>query len=225
MSGEQQNTMPEGGLPPADLGAAFDVAGTRRGRLAAVLPPSGTTAAERPERKPEPEARRTDPAPERQAEQRPEPADAEMAGGVDQDAAQLVDVDENDQVDNDASPAPGRAATKPVILYMPTQLRARLRRAAVGSTQLDVILDAVERTESDGILGRLVREHQQPDVSGLFERTTARGSESQVQVNVRARRQHITVLDKLAARYSTNRSELVRVALDEVLPGGSRRRR
>ncbi|MFD7161673.1 hypothetical protein ACFV9C_44310 [Kribbella sp. NPDC059898] len=211
MSAERNR--PRGGLPPADLGTAFDVAGERRGRLASILPSSDPSTPERT----------TKPATERS----PGPATVPPVPPV---PDPVVDV-EHDQAADDASgedvqPVAGpRRTTKPVILYMPTQLRARLRRAAVGSTQLDVILDAVERTEKAGDLGRLVLEHQQPDTSGLFERDTPRGSESQVQVNVRARRQHIAVLDQLASRYGTNRSELVRVALDHMLPGGPRRHR
>ncbi|MFD7161702.1 hypothetical protein ACFV9C_44455 [Kribbella sp. NPDC059898] len=220
MNGERQ--LPAGGLPPADLGKAFDVGGgaDRRARLASILQapvaPAGTEQAERRNSEPEPAA---EPAAEG-GDGRKSGADRQRVDVVDEGtAAGMVD---------DAVPVPdaaGGSRTKPVILYMPAQLRARLRRAAVGSTQLDVMLDAVEKTESAGVLGRLVREHQEPDTSGLFERQTPRGSETQVQVNVRARHQHIAVLDRLAARYSTNRSELVRVALDHVLPGGPRRHR
>jgi hypothetical protein len=108
-----------------------------------------------------------------------------------------------------------------LIVYMPERLRARLKRAAVGSTQLYVMLDAVEKTESAGILGQLVAQHQAPDTSGMFDRRPARGVEPNVQVNARALRQHVEVLDRLATRYDTNRSELIRVALDHVLPGAA----
>jgi len=70
-----------------------------------------------------------------------------------------------------------------------------------------------------------VREHQTPDSSGLFERSVPRGSEAMVKVNVRARPQHLAVLDRLVTKYESNRSELVRVALDHELPGGRRKRR
>ncbi|MET7284168.1 hypothetical protein ABZS29_38400 [Kribbella sp. NPDC005582] len=216
MSGDRN--LPAGGLPPADLGKLYDVAPSRRDRLRSILPSSTdpVVPAERPERnQPVP-----DPAPE--AGQDPK------AGHPEPDQPVVAPVPPAVAPADDVVPVPevaGGSRTKPVILYMPLQLRTRLRRAAVGSTQLNVMLDAVEKTESAGILGRLVREHQAPDTSGLFERQTPRGSEPQVQVNVRARPQHIAVLDQLAARYSSNRSELVRVALDYVLPGGPRRGR
>jgi hypothetical protein len=116
------------------------------------------------------------------------------------------------------------ASTRQLIVYMPDRLRARLRKAALGSTQLDVMLDAVEQTERAGVLEQLVTQHQAPDTSGLFARRPARGADSTVQINARAMHQHVEVLDRLATRYGTNRSELIRVALDHVLPGGRRAR-
>ncbi|WP_433169911.1 hypothetical protein [Kribbella sp. CA-247076] len=198
---------PAGGLPPADLGTAFGTAGERRGRLGAILPPAGGSpaVAERP----------TETSPERA----PVEPEREPAPPADVPAAEPAGADV-DLVDEDA-PSQG---TRQLIVYMPSQLRARLRRAAVGSTQLNVMLDAVEQTESAGILGELVARHQAPDTSGLFARRPARGAESNVQVNARAWHQHVDVLDRLATRYGTNRSELIRVALEHVLPGGPRRR-
>lgn len=220
MSGDRK--LPAGGLPPADLGKLYDVAPARRQRLRSILPSSNPAAdapAVPPEQPEQAEQRRPEPSPEGGA--------GRNAGGLDQDQGVAADPSAAAVVDDPpAVPETTTGSrTKPVILYMPSQLRGRLRRAAVGSTQLDVMLDAIEKTESAGILGQLVLEHQTPDTSGLFERQTPRGSETQVQVNVRARHQHIAVLDELAARYKTNRSELVRVALDHVLPGGPRRHR
>jgi hypothetical protein len=222
MSGDRK--LPAGGLPPADLGKLYDVTPGRRERLRSILPsshPPADAPALPPEQAEQAERQRAEPSPESGASRNASGLAHDQVVAADPPAVAVVD-------DNTAVPetaAAGGSQTKPVILYMPAQLRARLRRAAVGSTQLDVMLDAIEKTESAGILGQLVREHQKPDTSGLFERQTPRGSETQVQVNVRARHQHIAVLDQLAARYSTNRSELVRVALDHVLPGGPRRHR
>lgn len=213
MSADRQP--PAGGLPRADLGKVFGVQDERRGRIGALLPtappavPVERAAEPAPASTPEP-AERVD------VDQDQAPAELDQAPDVVEDqAAEQAGGD----VDQDAA-----TRTKPVIIYLPDRLRGRLRRAAIGSTQLDVMLDAVERTESAGILGRLVAEHQAPDTAGLFARKTPRGSGTNVQVNVRAMQQHIAVLDRLAARYNTNRSELVRVALDHVLPGGPRRR-
>jgi hypothetical protein len=209
--------LPAGGLPPADLGAVFGGPEQRRGRLGGILP-SGSTTAREPERAENPpESKQTEPdrAPEDgPGEQAPAAAtEPELAPAIPEPAADDVD----------------QAATDPdarqLIVYMPERLRARLKRAAVGSTQLYVMLDAVEKTESAGILGRLVRQHQAPDTSGLFARRPARGVEPNVQVNARAMHQHVDVLDRLAAKYDTNRSELIRVALDHELPGGGAQRR
>jgi hypothetical protein len=187
--------LPAGGLPRADLGAVFDVAGTdRRSRLSTALQHTANPGTDRAT----------------------EPVDQDQ-GGVDVDQA-ADDVAEE-------RPAADDQGTRQLIVYMPAALRARLRRAAIGSTQLDVMLDAVEQTESAKVLGGLVTQHQAPATDGLFARRPARGSESNVQVNVRAMHQHTAVLDRLATRYNTNRSELIRVALDHVLPGGPRRRK
>lgn len=197
MSGNRN--LPAGGLPPADLGAAFDVPGERRGRLGAILQPAT----------PEAGPVRTTVKP---VEPTPELEQDKDQGVVDDQAPPAADTDD-------------QTTTKQLIVYMPAGLRARLRRAAVGSTQLDVMLDAVEKAESSGELGRLVAQYQAPATDGLFTRRAARGSEANVQVNVRAMRQHTAVLDRLAARYGTNRSELIRVALDHLLAGGARRRK
>jgi hypothetical protein len=203
VSGNQ--SLPEPGLPPTDLGARFGVGDERRNRLRSILPKAETPASGGSVREQDQEVvdrsadvpERIDPertAPERTAADRTPAADVE-------------------------------AGTRQLIVYMPDRLRARLRKAAIGSTQLDVMLDAVEQTEREGVLEQLVTEHQAPDTSGLFDRRPARGSESTVQVNARAMHQHVAVLDRLADRYGTNRSELIRVALDHVLPGGRRPRR
>jgi len=210
VSGNQ--SLPEPGLPPANLGARFGVGDERRNRLRSLLPNAETPAsagsvreqdqdlvdrsADVPERS-EPEQAGADPVPSAESVQ-PDP---------------VVDVDQA-----------GAAGTRQLIVYMPDRLRARLRRAAIGSTQLDVMLDAVEQTERAGVLEQLVTQHQAPDTSGLFARRPARGSGSTVQINARAMHQHFAVLDRLATRYGTNRSELIRVALDHVLPGGRRAR-
>jgi hypothetical protein len=202
--------LPTGGLPPTDLGAVFGGPEQRRGRLGAILPGASTTTheSEHAERTPESEPERAADEPEPTASAEPELAPAAPAPVVD-------DVDQ----------AAADTEARQLIVYMPERLRARLKRAAVGSTQLYVMLDAVEKTESAGVLGQLVAQHQAPDTSGLFARKRARGVEPNVQVNARALHQHVEVLDRLAAKYDTNRSELIRVALDHVLGGGQRRRR
>lgn len=204
MNGNRE--LPAGGLPPADLGTAFGTAGERRRLLGAILPPAATS-----------------PAAERSAETGPERAPREPESEPGSVPAAELEHDQHQDA-GDVDQAPSRS-TRQLIVYMPTQLRSRLRRAAVGSTQLDVMLDAVEQTERAGILGELVERHQAPDTSGLFARRPARGAESTVQVNARAMHQHVDVLQRLATRYGTNRSELIRVALEHVLPGGPRRRR
>lgn len=211
MSGNQ--SLPAGGLPPADLGAAYGVADDRRSRLRSLLPKAETPAA-RSELEQDQALVDQPPA---TGPAGPVPADVDQPAATEQakpDPDPAVDVDHA-----------GDVGTRQLIVYMPDRLRARLRRAAIGSTQLDVMLDAVEQTERAGDLEELVTQHQAPDTSGLFARRPARGSESTVQVNARAMHQHVAVLDQLATRYGTNRSELIRVALDHVLPGARRARR
>lgn len=243
----EQERLPDGGLPPADLGAAFGIAEQRRGRIGGILPSARTTGTTPPAADPVPPAtergaersapaeRKPDPAPEGRAE-RTGPAGREPGeSGKDgqnadagltlaeahEPAAPAANADEHPP----AVGGPDAPSTVPAIFYVPLEMRKRLKHAAVGSSMLDVILDAIEKTESAGILEQLVHAHQAPDSSGLFERQKPRGSEARVKVNVRARPQHLAVLDELAVRYHSNRSELARVALEHVLPGGSRRRR
>ena len=100
-----------------------------------------------------------------------------------------------------------------LIMYVTQAQREWLRKAAVGSTQRDVILDAIEQAESAGDLGWAVSEALRPDTSGLFERSRAvRGD--QVQISLVMLASHIEVMDRLVARHGApNRSALVRAAI------------
>ncbi|MFB6726769.1 hypothetical protein ACFCV3_41750 [Kribbella sp. NPDC056345] len=111
---------------------------------------------------------------------------------------------------------PARKTSRPImIVYMPRDLRDWLRKAAAGSTQLTVVLDAVEQAEQDGQLGRMVAAAEQPDTSGLFERpSSTKGSKAHIQVALSALPSHVDVLNQLTARHDApDRSALIRAAL------------
>jgi Arc/MetJ-type ribon-helix-helix transcriptional regulator len=109
-----------------------------------------------------------------------------------------------------------------IIVYMPAAMRDWLRRAAAGSTQLNVVLDAVEQAELAGELGEAVAAAQQPETGGLFERpTSTRGSRSHVQVSLSTLTSHVEVLDNLVVKHgASDRSALVRAALNHARQHG-----
>lgn len=221
-----QHTPPAGGLPPANLGEQFGTASPRSRGLGGILRAVTTTEAPPAEPAAPPEAapestshRSTEPS-SRTAEPTPDAnADKRTGGRTDPAAAE--------ETHGAAPKASGASAggSRQLIVYLSPELRTRLRRAAVESSQLDVVLDAIEQAERAGILGQLVTAERSPTAgSGLFERRRPRGAEPHIQVNLYARQSHVDVIDRLVARYdASGRSALVRAALDHALPGGVRK--
>ena len=189
--------LPAGGLPPAHLDQVFTPPRRSAGLtgILSAVPPSSAPAAPETDAPPN----QTEPA------ATPEPA----SGPAAPDPA--VSPEPNKPRVSDASAGGKRL----VIVYMPASLREWLRKAAVGSTQLQVVLDAVEQAEVDGELGQAVAEAQQPDTGGLFVRPrSSRGSRAHVQVSLSMLASHVDVLDRLVAKHgATDRSALVRAAL------------
>lgn len=186
--------LPAGGLPVNNLDQVFTPpASSPRERLGRILNPV-------PAATPSPAVSPTAP------EAPPAPAEQPTA----EPTARVVD----------GEPAPKKAPARRtgrqvIIVYMPREQRDWLRRAAAGSTQLNVVLDAVEQAEDNDQLGRMVAEAEQPDTSGLFERPSAtKGSRAHIQVALSALPSHIDVLNELTAKHNApDRSALIRAAL------------
>jgi hypothetical protein len=186
--------LPAGGLPPANLDQVFTAPQRRSAGLARILSP--VPPAEPVQATPEPQSEPEPPAEEPTSTDTatPEPA---------------------------AEPAPLRASKAStggkqlIIVYMPASQRDWLRRAAAGSTQLNIVLNAVEQAEVAGELGQAVADAQEPAPGGLFERPrTSRGTRAHVQVALSTLASHVDVLDQLVVKHgATDRSALVRAAL------------
>lgn len=185
--------LPAGGLPPAHLDQVFTPPTRRSEGLKRILSPV-------PAAEPAPEV--ADPAPE--PESAAEPAAATEPTPQQQPA--------------EKTPRASKASTgdkQLIIIYMPADQRDWLRRAAAGSTQLNVVLNAVEQAELAGELGQAVADAQDSAPGGLFERPRiSRGTRAHVQVALSTLVSNIEVLDQLVAKHgATDRSALVRAAL------------
>lgn len=114
--------------------------------------------------------------------------------------------------------APASAAstggTRSIIIYITPAQRDRLRRAAHTATMTDVVLDAVESV-SDRLADLLAA--PTPRTDGLFPRTPPARHDDLVQVNIRPLAAAVDTLDQLADQHDSNRSALVRAALDAYL--------
>jgi hypothetical protein len=198
--------LPTGGLPPAHLDQVFTPPTPRRSgglkRILSPVPPA------------DPEPATDDPASESESvvPEQPSPPDAPPA---------------QEQPVAKTKPAKKASTDKKqlVIIYMPADQRDWLRRAAAGSTQLNVVLTAVEQAELSGELGQAVADAQEPAPGGLFERPhTGRGTRAHVQVSLSTLPSNIEVLDQLVAKHgATDRSALVRAALTYARQHGRKR--
>ncbi|TCC33914.1 hypothetical protein E0H75_42430 [Kribbella capetownensis] len=192
---------PSGGLPPRHLEQVFTPPAKRSENLQRILsavPPAKARVVPA-----------QDPAPSVEAE-----ADAAPAT-IEEVKTEPTESSRPDPVDR-AAPLPGGSdARKMIIVYMPASQREWLRKAAVGSTQLYVVLSAVDQVERAGKLAEAIAKAQQPDTSGLFVLPqTTRGGSTNVQVSLWALESHIKVLDDLVSKYAApSRSALVRAAL------------
>jgi len=199
---------PAGGLPPDHLEELFTPPARRSANLTRILSPVRPVAPTEP---------------------------AEPIGAEDDDNNTVAEPIEpartpastrTEAADPAVTPAPeperpsaSKASTggrRLIIVYMPASQREWLRRAAVGATQLDVVLDAVEQAEMAGELSQAIADAYQPETGGLFERPRAsRGSRAHVQVSLSMLQSHVEVLDRLVAQHGApDRSALVRAALD-----------
>ena len=195
---------PSGGLPPGHLEQVFTPPTKRSENLTRILsavPPAKARVEPPQEPAPPSVAATPDPSPSSPAV---EPVDTRAS-------------EPSEPAPEQRAPAPSSSSDprKMIIVYMPASQREWLRRAAVGSTQLYVVLSAVDQAERAGTLGEAIAEAQQPDTTGLFVLPqTTRGGSTNVQVSLWALESHIKVLDELVAKhFAPNRSALVRAAL------------
>ncbi|SEG95047.1 hypothetical protein SAMN04489712_1622 [Thermomonospora echinospora] len=137
-------------------------------------------------------------------------------------------VQSDDHVQGRAEDGSDGQAAKPVIVYIPSRLRTKLKKAAAGSgrTYTDVLFDAVDAL--DAHLPDLFKGHPAaPSPGSLFSRRSVRGRPTStrpapnVQVPIRPPTiADLQVLDDRANRYTAgNRSEFVRVVLSAYLSG------
>ena len=109
------------------------------------------------------------------------------------------------------------------IVYVPGDVLERLRRAraATGLTYTQLTLDAIDGTHT--VLGDIVAKATEPTArpaGSLFSGPSSAPAtvNAKVQITLRPRRSDAAVIDRLAADFGTNRSQLVSLALDAHLP-------
>lgn len=135
-------------------------------------------------------------------------------------------------------PAPPRAKSRPgtaatpkstssaggtqrVVLRLRQPLHTQLVHhvASVGSSQGNVVLDAIESAHTTGHLADLVTQAQNTEQDSLFARTKKRGpAEATIPIELRLRREAVNQIDRLATETGADsRTQLIVVALQNYL--------